>query len=54
MVTGTVALMMEKRPNLMIYPELVMTILTANADNMSNYTEKNTDGFNDKVGARKL
>ena len=50
-VTGTVALMMEKRPNLMLYPELVMTILTANADNMSNYTGKNADGFNNKVGA---
>lgn len=50
-VTGTVALMMEKRPNLIFHPELVMTILTANADNMVNYSDKNRDGFNDKVGA---
>lgn len=50
-VTGTIALMMEKRPSLMIYPELVMSIVTANADNMSNYNDRNYDGFNDQVGA---
>lgn len=50
-VTGTVALMMEKRPELMYYPELVMSLLTANADTMANYTTHNFDGYNEQVGA---
>lgn len=50
-VTGTIALMMEKRPYLMLYPELIMPIITASADNIEGYSSKNSDGFNDKVGA---
>lgn len=50
-VTGTVALMMQKRPELIYYPELVMSILTANADTMPNYTACNGDGYNEQVGA---
>lgn len=42
---------MEKKPFLTFHPEIVMTVLTANADTMEKYTDYRDDGYEDRVGA---
>lgn len=54
-VTGTVAIMMNKKPSLKLFPEMVHSLLTANTST-ANYTTvpKNANGFLSGVGAGML
>ncbi|PKK95839.1 MAG: hypothetical protein CVV59_01665 [Tenericutes bacterium HGW-Tenericutes-4] len=51
MVTGSIAILMQMFPSLKTHPEKVITLLTASATPMSGYTNYNTSGLEDKVGA---
>jgi len=54
-VTGTVAIMMNKKPSLKLFPEMVHSLLNANTST-ANYTTapKNANGFLSGVGAGML
>lgn len=54
MVTGAVALFMEKYPDLKSYPEKVISMLTATAKAVNGNASKLSSGLNDKVGAGRL
>ena len=54
MVTGAVALFMEKYPDLKSYPEKVISMLTATAGKMNGFSTKLSSGLNDQVGAGRL
>lgn len=50
-VAGSIALMMEKYPELKLFPEKVIALVTASAKYMSNYDFYGFDGLNSQVGA---
>lgn len=54
-VAGTIALLMDEYPSLKTYPEVVISMLTASASDMSStYNTYDTSGLEEKVGAGKL
>lgn len=52
LTAGSVAVLMQKYPTLMNYPEHVLTILMSSTERLSGYAT--TSGFNDKVGTGML
>lgn len=50
-VTGAVALLMEKYPILKVYPERVIALLTMTARNVSGFPPNQSSGMNDRAGA---
>lgn len=54
-VAGTIALLIDEFPHLKIFPECIISLLTASASKMSSiYSNFNASGLEDKVGAGKL
>lgn len=51
LVAGIVALLMEYKPALKTYPELLTCILSASAKEMPNYPSNEASGLNSKAGA---
>ena len=53
-VTGTVALIMQHRSLLLLYPEAIKALLTANIQPLDGYTAFDSSGLEDKVGSGML